>query len=87
MGMMIVCLKVKDFGSWRQLFDAGRPQREIAGLSNERVYCSADDGNELALLMDASDLGKAKEFAASTGRKAAMEKAGVIGTPTDYFAE
>ena len=52
-----------------------------------RIYRSADDGNELALLMDASDLGKAKEFAASTGRKAAMEKAGVIGTPTDYFAE
>jgi hypothetical protein len=87
MGTMIVRLKVKDYGSWRQAFDAGRSRRETAGLTNERVYRSAEDGNDLVLLMDAADLDKAREFAASADRKAAMQRAGVVDTPVDYFVE
>lgn len=30
---------------------------------------------------------KAKEFAASPTRKEGMERAGVLGTPTDYFID
>ena len=87
MGTMIVRLKVKDYGAWRQAFDASKPRRETDGFSNERIFRSTEDGNELMLLMDASDLKKAKEFAASADRKAAMERNGVVGTPTDYFIE
>jgi hypothetical protein len=87
MGTMIVHLKVKDYGAWRQAFDASTSRRRADGFSNEHIFRSAEDGNDLMLLMDASDLAKAKEFAVSAGRKAAMEKNGVIGTPTDYFIE
>ena len=87
MSAMIVHLKVKDYGLWRQAFEASKPQRESDGFSNARIFRSAEDGNDLMLLMDTSDLAKAKEFAVSLGRKAAMERNGVIGTPTDYFIE
>ena len=87
MSAMIVRLKVKDYGAWRVAFDASKSRRETDGFSNERIFRSTEDGNELMLLMDASDLKKAKEFAVSDGRKAAMERNGVIGTPTDYFVE
>lgn len=87
MSAMIVRLKVKDYESWRQSFDAGTSRRAAAGLSNPRVFRSAEDGNELMLLMDAADLKKAREFAGSADRKAAMQRSGVVGTPTDYFVE
>jgi len=87
MSAMIVHLKVKDYGSWRQAFDASTSPRRADGFSNERIFRSTEDGNDLMLVMDTSDLAKAKKFAVSAGRKAAMERNGVIGTPTDYFIE
>ncbi len=89
MSTMIVRLKVKDYGAWRQSFDLadGKSRRQAVGITNARVFRSAEDGNELVLLMDASDLNKAKKFAASADRKALMERSGVVGTPTDYFVE
>lgn len=87
MGTMIARLKVKDYDSWRPAFDSAQSGRAASGLSDERVYRSAEDGNEIVLVMSVSDMKKAKEFAASSTRKEAMERAGVVGTPTDYFIE
>ena len=87
MSTMIVHLKVKDYAAWRQAFEASTARRRADSFSNERIFRSTEDGNDLMLVMDTSDLAKAKEFAASAGRKAAMERNGVIGAPTDYFIE
>lgn len=87
MSKMIARMKVKDYDAWRQSFDTGRSRREAVGLANARVFRSAEDGNEIMLVFDVTDIGKAKEFAASPDRKALMERSGVIGTPTDYFVE
>ena len=87
MSAMIVRLKVRDYGLWRQAFDASTSRRRADGFSNEHIFRSTEDENDLMLVMDTGDLAKAKEFAVSPGRKAAMEKNGVIGTPTDYFIE
>ena len=42
MGMMIVRHKVRDYGQWRPIFDAHAEMQKAAGLSNPRVYHSAD---------------------------------------------
>lgn len=87
MGTMITRMRVRDYASWRQGFDAGQSKREASGLSNALVFRSAEDGNEVMLVFDVADMRKAKEFAASPYRKEAMQKAGVLDTPTDYFIE
>ena len=87
MSTLIARVTVKDYGSWRQAFDTGQSRRAAVGLSNPQVFRSADDGNELIVVFDVSDLKKAKEFAVSPERKAMLEKNGVIGAPKDYFIE
>ena len=59
---------------------------ERRGASHRRVYHSADSNkSEIVVVFDTEDTKKAKEFAASADLKEAMEKAGVLDTPTIYF--
>ena len=87
MGMMIVRHKVKDYRTWRPMFDAHVAQQKAAGLSHPRVMRSADDKNEIVVIFDDMDTKKAKEFGASADLKETMMKAGVVDQPTVYFLE
>jgi hypothetical protein len=88
MGMMIVRHKVRDYGEWRPIFDQHAEMQRGAGLLNPRVYHSADSNkSEIVVVFDTEDTKKAKELAASVDLKEAMEKAGVLDTPTIYFLE
>ena len=88
MGMMIVRLKVRDYGQWRPLFDQHAEMQRAAGLINPRVYHSADSNkSEIVVVFDTEDTKKAKDFAASTDLKKAMDEAGVLDAPTIYFLE
>jgi hypothetical protein len=42
MGMMIIRHKVRDYGLWRPVFDEHERMQKAAGLSNPRVYHSAE---------------------------------------------
>ena len=88
MGMMIVRHKVRDYGQWRPVFDGHAEMQKAAGLSNPRVYHSADSNkSEIVVVFDTDDTRKAKEFAASIDLKEVMAKAGVLDAPTIYFLE
>jgi hypothetical protein len=88
MGMMIVRHKVRDYGQWRPTFDRHAEMQRAAGLTNPRVYHSADSNkSEIVVVFDTEDTKKAKDFAASTDLKEAMTQAGVLDTPTIYFLE
>ena len=88
MGMMIIRHKVRDYGQWRPIFDAHAEMQKAAGLSNPRVYHSADSNkSEIVVVFDTDDTRKAKEFAASTDLKEVMAKSGVLDAPTIYFLE
>ena len=87
MGMMIVRHKVRDYDQWRPVFDRHVEMQRAAGLTNPRVYHSADSNkSEIVVVFDTED-NKAKQFAASVDLKEAMTKAGVLDTPTIYFLE
>ena len=45
MGAMIVRHSVRDYGAWRPAYDAHEAARTAAGLTNGRVYRSAEDPN------------------------------------------
>ena len=86
MGMMIVRHKVRDYGQWRPVFDRHVEMQRAAGLTNPRVYHSADSNkSEIVIVFDTQDTKKAKDFAASADLKEAMKQSGVLDTPTIYF--
>jgi hypothetical protein len=87
MGMMIIRHKVRDYGQWRPIFDEHAEMQKAAGLSNPRVYHSADSKTEIVVVFDSKDTKMAKDFAASAGLREALTKAGVVDVPTIYFLE
>src|SRR5215470_4178549 len=87
MGMLIIRHKVEDYDKWRPMFDAHSLMQKAAGLSNPRVFRSADDKSEIVVVFDTKDTERAKDFCASPDLKETMAKAGVMDHPTIYFLE
>ena len=87
MALAIMRHKVADYGKWRAVFDADEPRRQAAGMTNPRVYRSADDKNEIVAIFDVADIAKAKALAASPDLQKAMMEAGVVDQPTIYLVE
>ncbi len=52
MGMLIIRHKVKDYDQWRPMFDKHSLMQQAAGLSNPRVFRSADDKSEIVVVFD-----------------------------------
>jgi hypothetical protein len=82
---MLVRHKVKDFTAWKVGYDAHRPKRQEAGLTEKHLLRSSDDPNEVVLLFEAQDLARAKEFASSSDLRQKMQEVGVIDRPDIYF--
>ena len=78
--------KVTDYTTWRKGYDAHEQNRRSAGITNGRVFRSAEDPNDVVILQDVADKAKAQSWLSSDDMKAAMQKGGVIGTPSIRFA-
>ena len=52
MGLVIVRHKVRNFVAWKRAFDDHASARGSAGLSNTRLFRSADDPSEIVILFD-----------------------------------
>ncbi len=78
--------KVKDFNTWRTSYIGNEKGRQSAGITNGRVFRSADDPNEVVILQDVADVAKARTWFSSDEMKATMQKSGVVGSPTVRFA-
>jgi hypothetical protein len=79
-------LKVKDYATWRVEYDGHEKSRVSAGITNGRVFRSADQANEVVVLQDVADVAKARTWFGSDDTKATMQKSGVLGTPSIRFA-
>ena len=49
---LTVHLKVKDFNAWRTSYNGQEKDRTTAGITNSRVFRSADDQNDVLILAD-----------------------------------
>jgi hypothetical protein len=78
---LTVHFKVKDFNAWRTSYNGHEKNRASAGITNGRVFRSADDQNDVVILQDVSDVAKARTWCGSSEMKTAWEKAGVVGEP------
>jgi hypothetical protein len=83
---LTVHLKVKDFNAWRTSYNENEKNRASAGITNGRVFRSADDANDVVILQDVADVSKARTWLGSSEMKSVMEKSGVIGSPSIRFA-
>ena len=83
---MTVHLKVKDFNAWRTSYNGHEKERTSAGITNGKVFRSADDPNDVLILQDVADVSKARTWLGSNEMKSVMEKSGVIGSPSIRFA-
>jgi hypothetical protein len=85
MGLLIVRHKVKDYATWKKAFNGHAKAQKEAGLTNPRLFRSADDHNEVVILLDMKNA--AKKFASSADLKSTMKSAGVVDQPTIHFLE
>ncbi len=83
---LTIHLKVKDFNAWRTTYNGREQNRVSAGITNGRVFRNADDQNDVVILQDVADVSKARTWLSSAEMKTAMEKSGVLGSPSIRFA-
>jgi hypothetical protein len=83
---LTVHFKVKDYAAWRTGYNTREKGRLSAGITNGRVFRSADDANDIVILQDVADVSKARTWLTSDDTKAAMQASGVIGSPSIRFS-
>jgi quinol monooxygenase YgiN len=84
--VMEISHTVKDYATWKKGFDADELNRKGAGLEFIVLSRSIENPNSVTVVLQATDLAKAKAFAASPKLKEVMEKNGVISKPViSYF--
>lgn len=80
--IVLVQHQVKSFDKWIPVFKADDSARKANGLTTVLVGKGLDNPNAVIVGMLASDVQKAKQFAAAPQLKDVMQKAGVVGAPT-----
>lgn len=80
--ILVVMHKVSNYSKWKPLYDGHDTARIAAGLHNYVIGRGLQDSNMVLVAMKADDTTKAKAFGKDPGLKQAMQKGGVVGTPT-----
>ncbi|MEO7524562.1 MAG: hypothetical protein ABIT58_10735 [Ferruginibacter sp.] len=77
---------IKDYAAWRPGFNADSVNRKAAGLNDFVVGAEMDKPNNIMMVLEVTDVQKAKDFAASPLLKERMNKLGVTSkTDVGYF--
>ncbi len=87
MPYILIRHKVADFSKWKPAYDAHSTARQEAGLREVHLLRNSDDPNEVVILLEAEDLQRGRDFAASPGLRERMQEAGVTDRPDIYFLE
>jgi len=85
MASMLVQHNVKDFAEWKKVYDSVANLRANNGELSDQIYRDASDPNSLTVVFKWDSLANAQKYAQSPELKAAMEKAGMEGSPSIYF--
>jgi len=83
--MFVVTHKVSNFTKWKASYDAHDSMRLANGLHNYVIGRGVVDSNTVLVAVKADDINKAKAFSKDPSLKTAMQKGGVMGTPTMSF--
>jgi heme-degrading monooxygenase HmoA len=85
MPYLLVRQHVTDYAQWKATFDAHSLTRQANGSRGGQIFRSADDPNELVVLLEWDVLENARQFAQSEAWREVMQRAGVVDQPTLCF--
>ena len=84
---LVVHHRVRDYDTWKPVFDEHEDVRRSHGQVEHRIYRMLDDGNWLAIHNDFPSVEAARGFLADPSLQVAMERGGVEGEPGSGFLE
>lgn len=84
---MLIMHKVRNFDKWLSAYEDHDSARLAYGLHNFVVGRGIKDSNMLLVALIMDDTAKAKQFAMLPDLKTAMQKGGVVGTPTFTYGK
>ena len=87
MPYMLVRHKIEDYAKWKPVYDRHVATRKTSGSKGAHLFRNSENSNEIIILFEWDDLGKAKKFAQSEDLIKTMKMAGVIDKPDIYFLE
>ncbi|MCW8960134.1 MAG: hypothetical protein OQK29_01140, partial [Ignavibacteriaceae bacterium] len=87
MAHLLVHHHVEDYVKWKHNFDAHASARSINGSRGGKIFRSANNPNEVFILLDWDSIANAQKFAQSQNIKEVMKNAGVVGITAIYFIE
>jgi heme-degrading monooxygenase HmoA len=85
MNYLLIRHRVADFARWKSAYDAHAGARAGAGLTERELLHDVNDANQVVMLFEVADLGKAQAFSQSDNLREAMRAAGVTDKPDIYF--
>lgn len=77
--------KVKDYRTWKDVFDEFEDTRRSGGEKTYRVTHTENDPNNLVIFFEWETPDKARNFFKSDDLKDAMQRAGVVDKPKINF--
>jgi hypothetical protein len=87
MATIIVRHKVKDYESWKTVFDGFADNRKAGGETSFQILHSDDDPNNVFGIVEYDSIDNARKFFSSPDLKEAMGNGGVLEQPDIYYLE
>jgi hypothetical protein len=81
MATVILSHRVKDYETWRPIFDADIQRRKDTGFYNERVFRGADDPGHIYVMAELNDPSALQTMMNDPDLAEKMGEAGVITKP------
>jgi hypothetical protein len=78
--VIIISHEVADFAAWKKAFDAGKGNREKAGLTERYVMRDANKPNAVIVVFESPSVDHAKKFVSDPAFLARIKKASTSGT-------
>ncbi len=85
MTQVLVKHKVKDYDTWKDVFDNFASTRKTGGEKSYRILRPSENPNDLTLLFEWDTAENARTFMKSSELKSTMQRAGVAEEPTIQF--
>ncbi|HUN82139.1 MAG TPA: hypothetical protein VMV81_11600 [Phycisphaerae bacterium] len=76
---------VADFSQWKSVFDSHADAQRASGLHVKHVWRNIENGNEVFMLFDVTDLAKARAFLTSPAVPEAQTASGMTEKPDMWF--
>jgi hypothetical protein len=76
---------VADYDAWRKVYDEFDAERRPMGVTDDAVFRSVDDPNDVTVWHDFEVADEARVFVSSDALRNAMQRAGVQSEPEIWF--